>query len=107
MEPRFKVGDRVRVIQRTEFEHRYRCRFVDDMAAMAGQIYTISSSRYRGVIEGILPDDGYVYILKEVPFTWASSMLEPAEETPSSSKEEPEFLDFTPKKKHYSLRFTV
>lgn len=100
MEPRFKVGDRVRVIQRTEYPYRYRCGFVDNMAAKAGQIYTIARSTYAETDNNCLPDDGYNYKLKEVPLVWTSSMLEPAPENP-------EVLDFTPKKKHYSLRFTV
>ena len=107
MEPKYKVGDKVRVIHRTEGESRYRCRFVDSMAAMAGQIYTIADYTYRGAVRDKLPDDGYTYILKEVSWAWTSSMLEPAKETPPPSKEEPKVLDFTNKKKHYQLNFSV
>lgn len=107
MEPRFKVGDKVRVVHRTEDESRYRCGFVGEMAAMAGQIYTIAASSYEGARKDRLPDDGYTYTLKEVGWAWVSSMLEPAKETPPPSKEEPKVLDFTPKKKHYQLNFSV
>jgi hypothetical protein len=108
MEPRFKVGDKVRVIHRTEDESRYRCGFVDGMAALAGQIYTVKNV-YRGgkAHDDRLPDDGYNYNIDDIHWTWVSSMLELVEETPSPSKEEPKVLDFTPKKKHYQLNFSV
>ena len=107
MEPRFKVGDKVRVIRRTEDASRYRCGFVDNMAARAGQIFTIDRYSQGEARDNKLPDDGYNYYLMEVGWTWVSSMLEPVEEASSPSREEPEVLDFTPKKKHYKLNFSV
>lgn len=107
MEPTYKIGDKVRIKVRTKRESAYRCSFIDDMANKAGTICVVQSV-YRGgnYSSGQLPDDGYNYNLENGGcWTYTSAMLELA--TPSLPKEEPKVLDFTHKKKHYQLNFSV
>lgn len=77
---KFKVGDRVRVKKREGDPLDYPFSFSEEMAEWAGNIYTI-----KRIDEDFLPDpgeykfgenDSAAYYLKEVPYTWHSSMLE-------------------------------
>ena len=104
----YKVGDRVRIVKRTMGESDYRFNFVKEMAALEGNIYKISRVGSPSSSSYPVPDDGYCYSLEDSGgFNWASSMFELVEETPPPSKEEPKVLDFTRKKKHYQLNFSV
>lgn len=107
MDQKFHIGDRVRVIERRGGEDDYKFAFTNEMAKLSGRVFTVLSVRGSYPDRCAIPDDGHLYTLKEVRFNWASSMLELAEETPPPSKEEPKVLDFTPKKKHYQLNFSV
>lgn len=108
MEPKYKVGDRVKVVKRIKEDSDYRFSFVDDMAKLEGQVYEISHVGSFSSNSCPVPDDGYCYSLKgSGGFNWASSMFVLVKEAPSPSKEEPKVLDFTPKKKHYQLNFSV
>lgn len=108
MEPKYKVGDRVKVVKRTRRDSDYRFTFVDDMAKLEGRVYKISLIVDTYTSPCPVPDDGHCYFLEgSGRFNWASSMFESVEETPPPSKEEPKVLDFTPKKKHYQLNFSV
>ena len=107
MGQKFHVGDKVRVIERTKDESDYQFSFTDEMARLSGQVFTIKSASGGYIHSCGVPDDGYLYTLREEGFNWASSMLQLAEEVPPPSKEEPKVLDFIPKKKHYQLNISV
>lgn len=108
MSAEYKVGDRVRIIKRTRGASDYRFHFTNEMAELEGRVYEISHIGGTSMGPCPVPDDGYCYSLKgSGGFNWASSMFESVEETPPPSKEEPKVLDFTPKKKHYQLNFSV
>ena len=49
MEPRFKVGDKVRTIKRVSAEDRCRLLFVDDIVSLAGNIldFTPEKKHYQ------------------------------------------------------------
>lgn len=103
MKPKYKVGDKVRIVKRTRRAADYRFDFIDEMAKLEGRFYKISHVGRYHLDRAPAPDDGYRYSLEGSKFNWASSMLELA----STSKEESKVLDFTPKKKHYQLNFSV
>lgn len=116
MKPKYKVGDKVRIVKRTEKASNYRFVFIDEMAILEGQVYKISYIDNFSPDSHPVPDDGYYYELKgSGSFIWASSMFELVEEAPPQSKEEykedpeeePKVLDFTHKKKYYQLNFSV
>ena len=108
MEPTYKIGDIVKVVKRTRRDSDYRFTFIDDMAKLEGRVYKISHISGTCIDSYLVPDDGHCYSLEGAGgFNWASSMFESVEETPPTSKEEPKVLDFTPKKKHYQLNFSV
>lgn len=119
--PLFKIGDKVRIVRRTRDYRDYRFSFIDDMAAHAGEIFTIQDI-IRPVNNGpsALKDDGYCYRLQEpLIFNWSSSMLErvtpekeeslnPIESTPAIKIESSiDVLDFTHKRNHYNFNFSL
>ena len=88
-------------------EPKYKV-FVDKMAALEGRVYKISYISSTSTDSRSVPDDGYNYSLEgSGGYNWASSMFELVKEEPLPSKEEPKVLDFTPKKKHYQLNFSI
>lgn len=104
----YKVGDKVRIVKRIGNGSGYRFSFVDNMAKLEGNIYKIISITEGNQHCPKIPDDGFCYNLEDSgDFSWASSMFELVEETSPISKEEPKVLDFTHKKKHYQLNFSV
>jgi len=108
MSAEYKVGDRVRIIKRTRSHSDYSFHFTNEMAKLEGQVYKISHVGSSHIGSYPVPDDGYCYSLAgSGGFNWASSMFELVEEVPPPSREEPKVLDFTPKKKHYQLNFSV
>lgn len=86
MKPIFKVGEKVRVKRRVGNNHDYKYSFEDNMARLAGNVFTISDvlpnhcqTKFK------IPDDGALYHLKGINlyYAWASSMLEKVSETSS------------------------
>lgn len=83
MEPLFKVGDKVRVKERIGSKDDYKYSFIDEMAALAGEVLTIERILPdRNTSEKPVPDDNALYYMKESDYSWSSGMLEKA---PSSS----------------------
>ena len=82
MKAKFKVGDKVRVLPRTGKPHDYRFSYEDGMCCLAGKTFTIEDVDTSGNSDYSIPDDGYVYKLKEdkTHWSWNSSMLELVEE---------------------------
>lgn len=119
--PLFKIGDKVRIVRRTRDYRDYRFSFIDDMAAHAGEIFTIQNIRPATAAPAALKDDGYCYELGPgiYLFNWSSSMLErvtpekeksssPIESTPAIKTESSiDVLDFTHKRKHYDFNFLL
>ena len=118
--PLFKIGDKVRIVQRTQYYKDYRFSFIDEMAKYAGEIFTIQDIRPASTEPTALKDDGYCYILQgPLIFNWSSSMLErvtsekeepsnPIESTPAIKAESNiNVLDFTHKKGHYQFNFSL
>lgn len=94
MEPLYKVGDKVVVIDRVAMSHDYRFSFVDAMAMCTGKVVTIVSvdtpPHTLGAGPRDVPDDGYRYKIVEDKgyYSWASSMFRPlvASDTPLTIK---------------------
>lgn len=88
MAPKFKIGDKVRILPRQGSSEDYRSAYVDEMLKYVGRTATIKWCNITDLIAGKWPDDGYVYMLEEFGFgwNWNSSMLELVEN--SDSKEE-------------------
>ena len=81
MEPLYKVGDKVRIVERVHPYSDYRCGFTDNMAELAGKIFTVYNIEGSANTVSNVPDDGHLYKLKEgacEPYIWSSSMLESA-----------------------------
>ena len=95
MKPKFKVGDRVVIARRVPGE-KYGLVFLSSMAEHSGEISAIAKVE--------ITDTSIIYALTTLDYWWSQDMLEPFV---PSSKEEPKVLDFTPKKKHYQLNFSV
>lgn len=79
--PTFKIGDNVRIKERKGDEENYYCHFTDEMLGFVGGVYKIKSVTEQSCIRGenLIDDDGFVYTLWGVDWSWASSMLEPVE----------------------------
>lgn len=80
MEPLYKVGDKVRIVERVYPYTDYRCGFTDNMSELAGKVFTVGSVTECAYGAFNIPDDGHVYTLKGGAcehYTWSSSMLEP------------------------------
>lgn len=82
MKAKFKVGDKVKVLPRTGYPDDYRSDYVDDMCCLIGKILTIENIDTSEDSDSLIPDDGYVYKLKEdiMHWNWNSSMLELVED---------------------------
>lgn len=82
MKAKFKVGDKVRVLPRTGKPNDYRFSYEDGMCCLAGKTFTIEYLDTAGNSNYPIPDDGYVYKLKEdiKHWNWNSSMLELVED---------------------------
>lgn len=80
MEPLFKVGDKVRIVERRLPSYSYKYGFSDEMARLEGNIYTISSITEKdNTLYLPIHDDDCRYKLSEYParyFTWSSGMFE-------------------------------
>lgn len=92
MSAKFKVGDKVEVIDRIGYVNDYRSSYVDSMRDLVGKIFTIQSVELSIRPDSTIEDDGYVYTLEEDELKWAwnSSMLklvEPSYESLLDSKQ--------------------
>lgn len=81
MEPIYKIGDQVKIAERTGSYGNYRFGFSDVMARYAGQIFTIGDVRPACQDATFhIKDDCYKYKLIGIDeYIWASSMLEPVD----------------------------
>jgi hypothetical protein len=82
MEPIFKVGDKVIVLDRIYKEIDYKFNFTDDMLSLKGIIFTIETVFENfDRTECFVKDDCALYKLKEdsQSFSWSSGMLMKAE----------------------------
>lgn len=100
MKPKYKVGDRVVIAHRIPGKE-YSINFLDSMAELGGTISAVEQVETEGRYNS--------YALTTVGYWWSEDMLEPFDPDPHPkySEEEPKVLDFTPKKKHYQLNFSV
>lgn len=82
MKAKFNIGDKVRVLPRTGKPDDYRSSYEDSMCRLAGKTFTIEDVNISEDSDSSIPDDGFVYGLKEdiVGWSWDSSMLELVEE---------------------------
>ena len=83
MKAKFKIGDKVKVLPRTGDANDYRSSYEDNMCCLAGRIFTIKGINTSKDSDSSIPDDGYVYKLREdiMNWNWNSSMLESVEES--------------------------
>lgn len=80
--PLYKVGDKVRIKKRIGSAGDYPNSFTDSMTERAGEVFTIeniSASPYLSHKSRKYPGDCYDYYLKDIGYTWASSMFEPVD----------------------------
>ena len=98
--PKFKIGDKVRILPRQGSSRDYRSSYVDKMLDCVGKTGTIIKCTPTNLMARKHPDDSYVYTLRNFNWSWTSSMLELVEE--EINKEE---LNLFPTKKHYQLNF--
>lgn len=79
MEPLFKVGDIVRVKERTKYKGDYKFVFSDKMSLQSGKVFTILTVKDNFRTDSYaVPDDNALYRLKDDPTqsNWSSGMLE-------------------------------
>jgi len=88
MEPIFKVGDKVKIVDRIYKQYDYKFNFTDDMLSLIGCVFTIKNV-YKDFdkTEHFVEDDNALYILKESKFNWSSGMLMKANEYSLKSNE--------------------
>lgn len=72
--PKYIVGDIV-TIKKLE-EGGYRFGTNSEMREAHGKSFRIKGFEVAVASPGIIPDDGYKYILEGIPWSWASSMFE-------------------------------
>lgn len=84
--PKFKVGDKVRILPRKDSSGDYRFSYVNEMLDYVGKTATIINYTFLKDSAKKWPDDGYAYTLKGLGWAWSSSMLKLVED--SDSKEE-------------------
>ena len=78
----YKVGDKVRIKTRVGKATDYPFYFVEDMANLHGNVYTIRQIEESTYPHPLIKDDPHVYRLKGDKFSWHSSMFEKVEEEP-------------------------
>lgn len=105
MEPLFKVGDIVRVKKRIGQGDNYRYYFVDEMADLSGQVFSIEEVQPNyNDSKCEISDDNAAYKLEGIAYTWSSGMLElvsrEEESTRYQSKPDNEPLKITISKKN-------
>lgn len=109
MEPLFKVGDKVRIVKKRLDTRDYKYAFTDEMAKLAGNVYTISSIiKYDNTLRYPVYDDDCKYGLLEFPasvFTWSSGMFEAVNET-NTLKDHPNTIKLK-KLSNIKLKFTL
>lgn len=97
MDPKFKVGDRVRIKKRVFDGAQYRYGFVDSMADLEGKSFTVQKVThhpYGKPDDYAVHDDTYRYDLNN-GYIWSSGMLE-------------SIFSISPKnKKHVKLNFNL
>lgn len=84
MAHQYKVGDKVRIIERKGVASDYPCFFNESMAQQKDKIFTIEkigelslcSSNYTN--HRFYNGDAHFYSFKEIGYLWHSSMFEPA-----------------------------
>lgn len=75
----YKIGDKVRIVKRTN-EYDYPFGFTEEMASLAGQVFTIKQIFQTSVHECSINGDYHRYILTDRDqWNWHSSMFEPVE----------------------------
>ena len=80
MEPKFEIGQLVRVKERTKEAREYPLTFVDDMKVYSGRTFKIKS-RMQSYTPRNEDEDGYSYKLASIDrYNFSSPMLEPANE---------------------------
>ena len=93
-EPKFKVGDMVRIKEREHNEDEYYCQFLDEMTELSGGIYKVKNVSKQGCVRStnLIDDDGYCYSLYGVKWYFTCSMLEPVEKEVKEQKDKPSYL---------------
>lgn len=95
IQPKFKVGDTVRIKERKHPEDDYYSEYLDEMLGLAGGVYKVVKVRKQSLPRGnnLVDDDGFVYKLNGLRWNFVSPMLEPvAEKGVSRIDKEPHFL---------------
>lgn len=98
MEPKFKVGDKVKILPRIMHKDDYPGKYLDKMLQYVGTIHTIETVKFRNdKRDYIFAYNGYNYTLKGIDtYIWTSPMLEKVSELQ---------LVFTKKSKKIKLNF--
>lgn len=95
IQPKFKVGDTVRIKEREYPEENYYSHYLDEILHYAGGVYKVVKVGKQSVTrdDNLIDDDGFVYKLNGLRWNFVSPMLEPAvEKDISSIDKEPYFL---------------
>ena len=81
---KYKVGDKVRIKKRVGESDDYPFCFIDCMADLAGQVYTITKIQESEYPHPLMKEDPHLYALDEPnDCSWHSSMFEPVDKDPS------------------------
>ena len=72
--PTYEVGQKVRIKKREKSQYGTVC-YTDEMNVHRGEVHTITSVDPH---DGAYDDDGYIYHLSKISWSWTASMLEPA-----------------------------
>lgn len=98
MEPKFKVGDKVKILPRIGSKNDYPGCYLDEMLQYVNTIHIIETVKFfNNKRDYIFAYDGYSYTLKGIDdYIWTSPMLEKVSELQ---------LVFTKKSKKIKLNF--
>ena len=104
MESLYKVGDIVTIRPLSiGDDQKYRYGLNDEMVKQSGKTFEIASVLPAcASFEGELPDDGFVYSLKNIGWAWVTSMFEESttkKSTKLKSKKSKTKISFHKKKK--------
>lgn len=82
MEPKFKVGDKVKILPRIGSKNDYPACYIDEMLQYVGTIHIIEEIVCRDSNDNTFKYkcDGYNYILSDLKHIWTSPMLEKVSE---------------------------
>jgi len=109
MGPLYKVGDIVKIKQLSiDDDKKYRYGLNDEMVRQSGKTFEIRAvSPASASSEGKLPDDGFVYSLKNVGWSWVTSMFEESSTKKKTRSKKSEIKVSFHKKKKLKFNFSL